>query len=709
MKRQAKRIEFNNFFFLLIVFFFAIISARLLYVANSDEVDGTNMKVFAANRNIKKQTLFANRGSVYSISGEVLAQNVTAYTVIAFLDESRTTNSKNPKHVVDKELTAKELSLLINMSEEKIMSLLNKKVYQVELGPGGRDIGEVTKQEIEKLSLPGISFVKGVKREYPYGQFASYVLGYAKKNDLGEITGEMGIESYYNEQLKGKDGYKIFQKDIYGYQIPDTPYQEENAVSGHDIYLTIDDNIQMFLENALNTLVDEYSPEWGILTVMDASSGAIVGSATFPTFDPKSKNIINYNNPLTSYTFEPGSTMKIYSFMAAMENNVYKGTDTYKSGTIDIKGTTVKDHNTKGWGVITYDQGFTYSSNVAATNLALKLGRKNLEDYYKKLGFGKKTGLELSGELDGKINLKYDIELANASFGQGISVTPIQMLQTMTPITNNGVLLKPYIIDKIIDPNTGKEIFTGKRQELGVVASQDTIDQIKNLMDETVNGEAPNITGSGFKTDAITVIGKTGTAQVVGNNGKYLTGKYDYIRSFIGTFPKEKPEYIIYIATNKLKGGNSILGKTIKEVVENISKNKYLSDLEDEYKKENIYQMPKLINKKIDASILEIQDDTSNYYVLGNGDKVIKQYPNSGSNVYKDSKVFILTNYTELKMPNIYDWSSNEIASFCNLIGLKYEFKEYGFAIHSSILENEIIDFNSLLIVDLKPKLGIIE
>lgn len=192
MKRQAKRIEFNNFFFLLIVFFFAIISARLLYVANSDEVDGTNMKVFAANRNIKKQTLFANRGSVYSISGEVLAQNVTAYTVIAFLDESRTTNSKNPKHVVDKELTAKELSLLINMSEEKIMSLLNKKVYQVELGPGGRDIGEVTKQEIEKLSLPGISFVKGVKREYPYGQFASYVLGYAKKNDLGEITGENG-------------------------------------------------------------------------------------------------------------------------------------------------------------------------------------------------------------------------------------------------------------------------------------------------------------------------------------------------------------------------------------------------------------------------------------------------------------------------------------------------------------------------------------
>ncbi len=705
MKRQAKRIEFNNICFLLIVFLFVIITGRLLYISNSKVVDGTNMKIFASNRNMKKQILYANRGSIYDISGEALAHNVTAYTVIAYLNETRTTNQKNPQHVIDKEMTAELLAPLINMTKEKILVLLNKDVYQVELGPGGRDIGEVTKQEIEKLSLPGISFIKGLKREYPNGQFASYILGYAKKDDSGEITGEMGIESYYNDKLKGEDGYKIFQKDRHGYQIPDTPYKEEKAISGQNIYLTIDNNIQIFLENALTNLVDGYSPEWGILTVMDASSGAIVGSATYPTFDPRTKNISNYNNPLTSYTFEPGSTMKIFSFMAAMESGKYTGSDTYKSGTIDIKGTTVKDHNTKGWGIVTFDQGFTYSSNVAATNLAQKMGLKHLDNYYKKLGFSKTTGIELSGELEGKIDFKYDIELANASFGQGISVTPIQMLQAMTPVTNDGVLLKPYIIDKIIDPNNNEIIFQGNRTELGSVASHETINHIKDLMDETVNGEDVNITGSGFKTEAVTVIGKTGTAQVVGKNGQYLNGKYDYIRSFIGAFPKENPQYIIYIATNKLQGGNSILGRTIKEVVENISKNKYLSDVDDQHVNENIYQLSSLVNMSVESAKSTIDGHANQYYIIGNGNYIIKQYPAKNTTIHKNTKVFLLTNYTQIKMPDIIGWSNTEISALCNLINLKFQFKEYGFATSSSIPTEQIIDLNQTLIVDLKPKL----
>lgn len=709
MKNQAKNITFNNRMFFVLVFLFALISARLIYVANSSVVDKTNMKEFIANRNIKKTIMYANRGLILDAFGEKLSHNVNSYTVIAYLDASRTTNLNNPKHVVDKEKTAEALEDKINMSKEDILKILNRNVTnpdikQVELGPGGRDITELTKQSIEALALPGIDFIKGLKREYPNGQFASYILGYVKKDDNGEMFGEMGIEKFYNDELKGSDGYKEFQKDIYGYQIADTPYVEIPAKSGHDIYLTIDSNVQIFLENALDSLVEKHSPEWGILTVMDAKTGAIVGSATSPTFNPKTKNIVNYNNPLTSYTFEPGSTMKIFSYMAAMEKGVYDGQEKYKSGTIVVKDSTIKDHNTVGWGTITYDQGFTYSSNVAATLLAQKVGKDYLTDYYKKLGFGKKTEIELSGELSGKINFKYDVELANAGFGQGITVTPVQMLQAMTAVTNSGVMLKPYIIDKIVDPNTNKVVYQSKKTEIANVASKETINHIIELLDETVNGSANDITARGFKTDSVTVIGKTGTAQVVGKNGKYLTGKYDYIRSFIGAFPKENPKYIVYIATNKLVGYNSNLGTTVKEIVENISKNKYLSDTDVISNKDNQYTMPQLNNKNIVNAIETIDKLTKKYVVLGDGDYVIDQYPKEKTKMHDNNLVLILTNYKLMKMPDAIGWSSTEINNYCNIIKLNCKLNDIGYVTQTSVKTDEIIDFKNTLIVDLKTK-----
>lgn len=704
MKKQAKHVEYAELFILLLVFLFARISLRILNVANRSIVENTNIKEFAQNRNITKSILIANRGSILDANGEKLAHNVTAYTVIAYLDSSRTTNPKFPKHVVDKDLTATELAKHINMSKESILSLLNRNVYQVELGPGGRDITELTKQNIEKLDLPGISFLKATKRDYPNSQFASYILGYVQKNDQGELIGEMGIEKFYDKQLKGIDGYKEYQKDRAGFQIPDTPYKEIKAQSGKDIYLTIDSNVQIFLENALNNLVDKYSPEWGLITVMDAKTGAIVGSATTPTFDPNKKNITNYNNPLTSYTYEPGSTMKIFSFMAAMENNVYDGSEKYKSGTIKVADSIIKDANNVGWGTISFDQGFTYSSNVAATMLGQKIGKDKLKDYYIKLGFGKKTNIELAGELNGIINFNYKVELANASFGQGITVTPIQMLQAMTAITNDGVMLKPYIIEKIIDPNTNEVIYKNTRKEIETVASKETINHLINLMDETVNGEDENITARAFKTDLIEVIGKTGTAQTVGPNGKYLTGKYDYVRSFIGAFPKKDPEYIIYIVTNKLKGYNRNLGETIREIIENISKNKYLLDIETNLNNQDQFLMPQLVNKKLNDTIEIIDKLTNNYIILGDGDYIIDQYPKFNTKIFKDNKIFVLTNSNSIKMPKIFNWSSTDVVNLCNIIGLKYEFNDYGQVINSSIKEDTIIDKKMILVVDLQPK-----
>ena len=183
-----------------------------------------------------------------------------------------------------------------------------------------------------------------------------------------------------------------------------------------------------------------------------------------PTLDPNIRNITNYMDPLISYTYEPGSTMKIYTYMATMENSEYVGSKTYKSGTKKVDDATIKDFNGKGWGVITYDTGFANSSNVAATTLALSVGREKLYNYYSSLGFGKKTGITLPNEGRGDIDFTYKTEVATASFGQGITTTPIQNLQALTILTNDGVEIQPYIIEKIVDSNTGKIIKQNKQK-----------------------------------------------------------------------------------------------------------------------------------------------------------------------------------------------------------------------------------------------------
>ena len=361
MKKKKSRVKVNRFF--VGIFFFAFLCAivKLSYVALSSNVDGMNLTEFADSRNTTKETLYASRGNIYDTNGEVLAKNVNSYTLVAYLSESRTTDQDNPKHVVDKESTAKALSEVLDMDYDHALSRLNVEgAYQVEFGTAGKDLSENKKAEIEALDLDGIDFISGVKRYYKQGSAASYIIGYARTNEIGEIVGEMGIESYYNDELKGTDGETMYQKDAYGYQMGDALYTIE-PVSGSDIYLTIDSQIQLILEDVLNTLEENYEFSWATFTVMDANTGAIVGSASSPDFNPNTlEGLTNYVNPLVGYTYEPGSTMKIFSWLAAMENGVYDGEETFMSGSVEVAGATIYDFNNAGWGEINYDTGFAY-------------------------------------------------------------------------------------------------------------------------------------------------------------------------------------------------------------------------------------------------------------------------------------------------------------------------------------------------------------
>ena len=669
MKRNnQKTINISKIIFFVLVISFFMISGKTLIVALSKETNGINLTDFVKNRNTGKQVIEAERGTIYSGDGEALALSIKSYTVIAYLDEGRTNNPDHPHHVVNKQMTAEKLSPVLGITVEQLMNLLGKDLYQINLK---RNITEIEKKEIEALELPGIDFVATAKRTYPMGSLAPYVIGFAQTNDEGKIEGKMGIEAYYQETLEGKDGSKIYQKDPYGYTIPNTNPIIEEAEQGEDIYLTIDSRIQMFVQDGIAEVSKDTNMAWLTFSVMDADTGAIVATGSNPTFNLNELNIESYLNPLTSYSYEPGSTMKIFSFLAAMENGKYNGKATYQSGTIQVDDATIKDFNTKGWGVITYDEGFAYSSNTAATNLALGIGRENLYDFYSDLGFGKKTGITLPGELKGDIDFTYRTEVATASFGQGITTTPIQNLQALTVLTNDGVELQPYIIEKIVNSETGVVSYQHERTELGQKASKENTDKMLDLMYDVVYSGKTD--AKFFKTDNVTLIGKTGTAQITGPNGTYLTGANDYIRSFAGIFPYEDPKYIIYVSVKQYDGNFKNVASMVSKVVEEIAKYKNLTTKVEEINYSKILTMDNFLS----ANVTTLQDNTKllslNPIILGDGKYIKKQYPPKNTTIVAGSKVFFITNGNNYLLPDLTGWKTSEVATLCKLLNIEYK------------------------------------
>lgn len=701
MKQRRITLRRPGIINVIILLLFCGVIAKVLYIGLSKTVDGIDIKKFADNRNTQEDILFAKRGTIYDKNGEVLAQSVNSYTLIAYLSEKRTEDPNKPQHVVDKEHTAQVLSEHLNADKDQILKQLNKDKYQVEFGAAGRNLSELKKTEIESLDLPGIDFIVSTKRYYKMGSFASYIIGYAKADDNGVIKGEMGVEESYNNKLKGENGKKIYQKDLYGYQIPNTPSITEDPVDGENIYLTIDNNIQIIVEKAIKNLTNERRVDWMAFSVMDANTGAIVASATSPSFNPNELDTIqSYLNPLVAYQYEPGSTMKTFSFLAALEDDIYDGSKKYESGKIEVADAVIKDFNDKGWGSIDYDTGFAYSSNVAATNLGLKLGVTKLKNFYQKAGFGQKTGIELPGEQSGKLGFTYKTELANASFGQGITTTPIQTLQAMSIFTNNGTMIKPYIIDHITN-NEGKIVYQGKRTVVRDVASSKNVKYMNNLMHKVVYEGLTNY----WQPNNVSLIGKTGTAQIANPKGGYLHGDYDYIKSFAGIFPEENPKYIIYVSVKQMVGSTKDLANCVKTAVEEIANYANVNyNHEKEEIKTKVVKVNNYTNKNVEESIKDLEANNLVPIVIGSGNKVIKQSVKNGTKLLMGEKVFILTNGKPYTMPDTYNWTSADVIAFCRLINLSYELNGYGKVTSTSINVGAEINLDDKLVVNLSSE-----
>ena len=495
-KKKTKDWKYPKGVFLVFLFLIIVLFAKYCYLALSPNINGRNMQKFAESRNTVSKTLKAKRGTIFDSEGNILAHNVTSYTLILYLDPSRSKGS-SINHVKETDKTAKALAEVLEADEkeikEKIENGKTKNRYQIELGKIGKNITEMKKDEIENLNLPGIDFIENDKRYYPNGDFASYILGYAKTNEkedeegniVSTIDGELGIEAKFDSELKGTNGYYKYQQDRFGYKIPDTAETRIEAIDGNDIYLTIDSNIQRFVETEVQNIKEKYKPEWTIMAVMDAKTGDLLASSGTPSFNPNLRDLVSYQNPLVSNAFEPGSTMKTYTYMCAMEKGTYNGSATFRSGKIEVADAVIKDWNNVGWGIISYDKGYEYSSNVGVTTMINHfINRDELKECFKKYGFGSQTGIDLAKEVSGTLGFKYPVEVANATFGQGINTTAIQHLKALSMIANNGKELTPHVVEKIVDPNNKKTIYKRKieKSETENKSSEDKIKELKEKL-----------------------------------------------------------------------------------------------------------------------------------------------------------------------------------------------------------------------------------
>lgn len=689
---------------------------RFFVIQFTGEVDGKSLKVYAEEKYTKERILQASRGTIVDRNGEPLATDTITYKLVAILDPSVTPeNAKTPKHVVDPKKTAEELSKYIKMDESEIYKRLKKNAFQVEFGEAGKNLSNEVKKKIEALNLPGITFIRESKRAYPNGEFASHLLGFANYIDSGneekKLVGQMGLESSLDKYLQGKNGKIRYKSDNWGYILPSASTKIDEPKNGDTVYLTIDKKIQTFLEDAMNDVQSEYSPKNIMGIVADAKTGAILAMSQRPTFDPNTREGIdnNWQNTIVENAYEPGSTMKIFTLAASIQEGVWNPNELYQSGTFNVDNAQpIRDHNYVGWGTISYLEGIQRSSNVAVANLVKKMGTDTFRNYLDKFKFGQTTGIELANEATGTIQYQWERDKYSTAYGQATSVTALQMIQGLTAITNNGKMMRPYLVNKIVDED-GNTVKGSDMKQVGTPVSAETAKQVTEVLESTVTSE--NGTGTAFSIDGYRIAGKTGTAQIYENGKGYLTGWDNYIFSFIGYAPADDPELIVYVLVQQpnlndaeFEGGSVPVSKIFNPVMKNSLQ--YLNIKPDESTEEvKVTSLPDYSSKSTDQVTKELTDLGLQPIVLGDGSNVQSTYPGNGSKLFNGERVIVVTD-GKWKMPNIQNWSLSDVLKLVNATNMKFSFEGDGYVASQNLNPGTVITKESNLSVKLQTPLG---
>lgn len=650
---------------------------------------GTGVMPYSSSAD-KTRSITANRGYIYDRNQEIIAQDIDTYTIYAILDTSHTGIGDVPAYVMDVKTTVQKLAPILNMDEDEMTNYfetaLAANMYQTEFGLKGKNLSVTQKEAIDALELPGIEFNKASKRFYPNGKFASHLIGYAQYDEeLKRTVGKMGVEQYLDDELKGTDGVERYNSTASGTIL--SKMVVEKAVNGKDVYLTLDKNVQVALEKCMEDTMKAFHSQraWGV--VMEVETGRILGYSAYPTFDLNLLNDIkDYTNVPSEYFYEPGSVMKGITYAAAIDSGNYPANSTFNSGTfymgIDEKGkayrasskaeaeSTIQDALGKNYGVISFEEGFARSSNIAICEMLTKyLPTDVFEKYLDRFGFFKKVGMEGVNEGAGQKNFTYPIEKLTTGFGQGSSVTAMQMVQAYSALFNDGKMMKPYYIDRIQDSYSGEILKQNSPEVAGEPISKETADKMKDLMKDVVNEKI----GTGyfrFHMDDVTVIGKTGTGEIA-KNGQY--GKDTYVNSFMAAAPADDPKvmmYYVFESADILYSNGDYFKSAFRQglIATGVTGDNDAS--RDDYSGWQEYQMPLLANHSLDYANNKIKSIGVKKVVIGDGSNIIKQYPEVDDTVVTKQNVFLLTDGANITMPDMKGWSLKDVKQYAVLSGM---------------------------------------
>lgn len=458
-----------------------------------------------------------------------------------------------PKEMKEPVKTAEEVAAFLDLPKDDLIQKFS--VTTTSYLSLKKDVPYDKVQQLREKAWRGIGLSKGSMRFYPEGEAMSgQILGFVGQNENGEREGKYGVEGFYNDFLAGVTGSIKAEKDALGRRLSVGSLDLKEAENGSDVVLTIDRMIQQQSCAAIEHAVKEFEAESGSVVIMDPETGAIMGMCSYPDFDPQNVGKIDsvavLNNPATFYLYEPGSTFKAITMAAGIESGKVTPRSTYvDTGLEVIDGLPIRDSDEKAHGVQTMLDVLVESLNLGTIYVERLLGRETFTDYVQRFGFGEKTGIELKSEVRGNISSlesKGKVFGATASFGQGISITPLQLVTAYAAIANGGKLMKPYIVQQVIGSDGTKKVT--KPQVVRQVISDRTSRLMTGMLVEVVEkGHGKRAAVPGYY-----VAGKTGTAQVAGPNGKYLA-KNITIGSFAGYAPADHPKFVMLVKVDKPK------------------------------------------------------------------------------------------------------------------------------------------------------------
>ena len=694
---------------LLAVVLFAVFLVNFAVIIGSGSKFGTDLVKEAKKVHQITRTVSAKRGTIYDRNGVPIAEDATSYNVYAVIDKKYKSATGKILYVEDTQFNkvAEVFHKYLDMDEAYVKEQLSQpNLTQVSFGAKGNGITYANmmaiKKDLKDASVEGIDFTTSPNRSYPNGQFASSFIGLAQlhENEDGSksLLGTSGMESSLNSILAGKDGIITYEKDRLGNIVPGTEQVSQQTVDGKDVYTTISSTLQSFMETQMNAFQEKVKGKYMTATLVSAKTGEILATTQRPTFDADTKEGLTkdfvWRDILYQSNYEPGSTMKVMTLAAAIDNNTFPGGEVFNSSELKIADATIRDWDVNGGlttgGMMTFLQGFAHSSNVGMSLLEQKMGDATWLDYLNRFKFGVPTRFGLTDEYSGQLPADNIVDIAMSAFGQGISVTQTQMLRAFTAIANDGVMLEPKFISAIYDTNN-QSVRKSQKEIVGKPVSEDAASLTRTNMilvgtDPLYGTMYNHYTGKPIITvPGQNVAVKSGTAQIADEkNGGYLVGSTNYIFSVVTMNPAENPDFILYVTVQQPEHYSAAqLGEFSNPILERASAMKESLNLQspaknlDQVTTESSYAMPSIKDISPGDLAEALRRNIVQPIVVGTGTKIKETSVEEGKNLAPNQQVLLLSDKVE-EIPDMYGWKKETAETFAKWLDIELEFEGSG-------------------------------